>query len=44
MMPAAQPDVDADSETDIDADLSLDANLPDEEEDLPAAGLGRERR
>lgn len=43
-MPAMEPE--AGSELDADADLSLDSNLPqdDEEENLPAAGLGRERR
>jgi len=43
-MPAMEPE--PGSELDADADLSLDANLPqdDEEENLPAAGLGRERR
>ena len=40
---AAQPD---DEQVDIDADVDVDATLPadDEEDDVPSAGLGRERR
>jgi ribosomal protein L7/L12 len=41
-MDAPLPGEDADTESDL--DLSLDGNLPGDEEELPTAGLGRERR
>jgi len=50
VVPGAEPDADmgalppAGEESDIEADLSIDANLPDEDEEDTSVALGRERR